>query len=147
MKFTIELDIGLSFLLQSALPLANDRSRDNTHRRGRSMRSTALASAELRSRKRKPRPECRLATALRDERKPWRPRFRCRFHAKRQSASAVRDRSLETGGGEIRPECALEDQRLTFAVAGATGAAFRAAPPRAELLGVPLLGCAARTVT
>src|SRR5919106_2107240 len=28
MKFTIELDIGLSYLLQSALPLASDRSRD-----------------------------------------------------------------------------------------------------------------------
>ena len=29
MKFTIELDTGLSYLLQSALPLASDRSRDN----------------------------------------------------------------------------------------------------------------------
>ena len=28
MTFTIELEIGLSFLLQSALPLASDRSRD-----------------------------------------------------------------------------------------------------------------------
>jgi hypothetical protein len=36
--FTIELDTGLSHLLQSALRLANDRSRD-THRRERSKRS------------------------------------------------------------------------------------------------------------
>ena len=28
MKFTIELDIGLSFLVQAALPPASDRSRD-----------------------------------------------------------------------------------------------------------------------
>jgi len=28
MTFTIELDIGLSYLLQSALPPAGDRSRD-----------------------------------------------------------------------------------------------------------------------
>jgi hypothetical protein len=39
MTFTIELDIPLSYLLQPALPLASDRSRDNTHRRGRSKRS------------------------------------------------------------------------------------------------------------
>jgi hypothetical protein len=39
MTFTIELDTGLSHLLQSALPLANDRSRDHTHRRGQSKRS------------------------------------------------------------------------------------------------------------
>src|SRR5215217_553117 len=39
MTFTIELDTGLSYLPQSALPLASDRSRDNTHRRGRSKRS------------------------------------------------------------------------------------------------------------
>jgi len=35
MKFTIELDIGLSFLLQAALPqLVTDRE-TKTHRRGR----------------------------------------------------------------------------------------------------------------
>jgi hypothetical protein len=39
MKFTIELDIGLSFLLQAALPqLVTDRE-TKTHRRGRSKRS------------------------------------------------------------------------------------------------------------
>jgi hypothetical protein len=39
MKFTIELDIGLSFLLQAALPqLVTDRE-TKTHRRGRSQRS------------------------------------------------------------------------------------------------------------
>src|SRR5664280_387678 len=39
MKFTIELDIGLSFLMQAALPqLVADRE-TNTHRRGRSKRS------------------------------------------------------------------------------------------------------------
>ena len=36
MTFTIEFDIPLSYLLQ---PLASDRSRDNTHRRGPSRRS------------------------------------------------------------------------------------------------------------
>jgi hypothetical protein len=37
-KFTIELDIGLSFLLQAALPrLVTDRE-TKTHRRGRSQR-------------------------------------------------------------------------------------------------------------
>ena len=36
MTFTIEFDIPLSYLLQ---PLASDRSRDHTHRRGRSRRS------------------------------------------------------------------------------------------------------------
>jgi hypothetical protein len=40
MTFTIELDIGLSYLLQAGLPLASDRSRDNTHRRGRIRRSS-----------------------------------------------------------------------------------------------------------
>ncbi len=39
MTFTIELESGLSFVLQSALPLASDRSPDETHRRGRSKRS------------------------------------------------------------------------------------------------------------
>jgi len=39
MKFTIELDIGLSFLLQAGLPqLVTDRE-TKTHRRGRSKRS------------------------------------------------------------------------------------------------------------
>ena len=39
MKFTIELDIGLSLLLQAALPqLVTDRE-TKTHRRGRSKRS------------------------------------------------------------------------------------------------------------
>jgi len=39
MKFTIELDIGLSFLQQAALPqLLTDRD-TKTHRRGRSKRS------------------------------------------------------------------------------------------------------------
>src|SRR2546421_3735451 len=39
MKFTIELDIGLSFFLQAALPqLVTDRA-TKTHRRGRSKRS------------------------------------------------------------------------------------------------------------
>ena len=39
MKFTIELDIGLSFLVQAALPqLVTDRE-TKTHRRGRSKRS------------------------------------------------------------------------------------------------------------
>jgi hypothetical protein len=39
MKFTIELDIGLSVLLQAALPqLVTDRE-TKTHRRGRSKRS------------------------------------------------------------------------------------------------------------
>jgi len=39
MKFTIELDIGLSFLPQAALPqLVTDRE-TKTHRRGRSKRS------------------------------------------------------------------------------------------------------------
>src|SRR2546421_9815175 len=39
MKFTIELDIGLSFLLQAALPqLVTDRE-TKPHRRGRSKRS------------------------------------------------------------------------------------------------------------
>jgi hypothetical protein len=47
MKFTIELDIGLSYLLRSALPLASDRSRDKTHRRGRSSDRTATAGAAL----------------------------------------------------------------------------------------------------
>ena len=41
MTFTIELDTGLSYLLQSALPLAGDRSRDNTDRRAPSKRSYA----------------------------------------------------------------------------------------------------------
>ena len=54
MKFTIELDIGLSFLLQAALPqLVTDRE-TKTHRRGRSKRSYAIADAALRSRKRNP---------------------------------------------------------------------------------------------
>ena len=53
MTFTIELDTGLSYLLQSALPLANARSRDNTHRRGGPSDRTAIADAVLRSRKRK----------------------------------------------------------------------------------------------
>jgi hypothetical protein len=39
MTFTLELDTGLSYLLLSALPLARNRSRDNTHRRGRCKRS------------------------------------------------------------------------------------------------------------
>ena len=39
MTFTIELDIGLSFLLQAALPqLVTDRE-TKTHRRGRSKRT------------------------------------------------------------------------------------------------------------
>jgi hypothetical protein len=38
MTFTIELEIGLSFLLQAALPLVTDRE-TRTHRRGRSQRS------------------------------------------------------------------------------------------------------------
>src|SRR2546421_9776822 len=39
MKFTIELDVGLSFLLQAALPqLVTDRE-TKTHRRGRYQRS------------------------------------------------------------------------------------------------------------
>jgi hypothetical protein len=38
MRFTIELDIGLSYVLQFAPPPASDRSRDETHRRGRSKR-------------------------------------------------------------------------------------------------------------
>jgi hypothetical protein len=37
--FTIELDIGLSYLLRSALPLASDRSRDENSSSGRSKRS------------------------------------------------------------------------------------------------------------
>jgi hypothetical protein len=55
MKFTIELDIGLSFLLQAALPqLVTDRV-TKTHRRGRPKRSYGLCRrrTELRSRKRK----------------------------------------------------------------------------------------------
>jgi hypothetical protein len=55
LKFTIELDIGLSFLLQAALPqLVTDRE-TKTHRRGRSKRSyghcsrrTAIPEAEQR---------------------------------------------------------------------------------------------------
>jgi hypothetical protein len=57
MKFTIELDIGLSFLLQAALPqLVTDRE-TKTHRRGQSKRSyglcrrrTAIPEAEPRAR-------------------------------------------------------------------------------------------------
>jgi hypothetical protein len=42
-EFTIELDIGLSFLLQAALPqLVTDRE-TKTHRRGRSSNRTAIA--------------------------------------------------------------------------------------------------------
>lgn len=55
MKFTIELDIGLSFLLQAALPqLVTDRE-TKTHRRGQSSDRTAIANAALRSRKRNPK--------------------------------------------------------------------------------------------
>ena len=39
MTFTIELDIGLFYLLQSALPLASDRSRDADSSSWRSKRS------------------------------------------------------------------------------------------------------------
>jgi hypothetical protein len=53
MKFTIELDIGLSFLLQAALPqLVTDRE-TKTHRRARSDR-TAIADAALKILQRQP---------------------------------------------------------------------------------------------
>jgi hypothetical protein len=71
MKFTIELDIGLSFLLRAALPqLVTDRE-TKTHRHGRSKRSYGqsrrrteipeaapafgLVSIQLRRRERPPR--------------------------------------------------------------------------------------------
>jgi hypothetical protein len=54
MKFTIELDIGLSFLLQAALPQLVTNRETKTHRRGRSSDRTATADAALRSRKRNP---------------------------------------------------------------------------------------------
>jgi hypothetical protein len=54
MKLTIELDIGLPFLLRAALPqLVTDRE-TKTHRRGRSKRSYGHAGAAPRSRKRNP---------------------------------------------------------------------------------------------
>jgi hypothetical protein len=54
MKFTIELDIGLSFLLQAALPqLVTDRETKLIVVGGPSDR-TAIADAALRSRKRNP---------------------------------------------------------------------------------------------
>jgi hypothetical protein len=53
MTFTIERDIGRSFPLQSALPLASGRPRDNIHRRwgskrsyGRCRRRTEIPEAE-----------------------------------------------------------------------------------------------------
>jgi hypothetical protein len=54
MKFTIELDIGLSFLLQAALPqLVTDRETKLIVVGGPSDR-TAIADAALRFRKRNP---------------------------------------------------------------------------------------------
>jgi hypothetical protein len=54
MKFTIELDIALSFLLRAALPqLVTDRE-TKTHRRGRAKRSYGHCRRRLRSRKRNP---------------------------------------------------------------------------------------------
>ncbi len=54
MKFTVELDIGLSFLLQAALPQPSDRSRDENssswavHKRsyGHCRRRTEIPEAE-----------------------------------------------------------------------------------------------------
>jgi hypothetical protein len=47
MKFTVELDSGLSFLLQAALPqLVTDRE-TKTHRRGRSQRAIAWRRTEI----------------------------------------------------------------------------------------------------
>jgi hypothetical protein len=43
-------------------------------------------------------------------------------------ASAVPDRFLKRKGGEIPPGAGLEDKRLTFAVAGATGRPSWAVP-------------------
>jgi hypothetical protein len=54
MKFTIELDIGLSFPLQAALPqLVTDRE-TKTHRRGRSKRSYGHCRRRTGSRRRNP---------------------------------------------------------------------------------------------
>ena len=54
MKITIERDIGLSVLLQAALPqLVTDRE-TKTHRRGRSKGLYGHRRAALRSRKRNP---------------------------------------------------------------------------------------------
>ena len=57
MKFTIKLDIGLSFLLQAALPQLGTDRETKTHRRERSKRSygpcrrrTEIPEAELASR-------------------------------------------------------------------------------------------------
>ena len=54
MKFTIEPDIGLSFLLQAALPQQVTDRETKTHRRGRSKRSYGNCRRRLRSRKRNP---------------------------------------------------------------------------------------------
>jgi hypothetical protein len=86
MKFTIELEIGLSFLLRSALPqLVTDRA-TNTHRRGRSKRSYGHCRRRTETRKRNPlfpgadrrplqpastsRLPAREAAALREDRRP-----------------------------------------------------------------------------
>jgi hypothetical protein len=47
MTFTIELDIGLSVLLQAAQPLLLTDRETKTHRRGRSGDRTAFADAAL----------------------------------------------------------------------------------------------------
>jgi hypothetical protein len=54
------------------------------------------------------------------------------FHAKRQSASAVLDRSLEREGARFA-RTALRGSATRLVVAGATGAALRAAPAPAVL--------------
>jgi hypothetical protein len=64
MKFTIELEIGLSYLLQSALPLlVTDRETTLIVVGGPSDR-TAIAGAALRSRKRNPLRALRLQLAV-----------------------------------------------------------------------------------
>lgn len=52
MKFTVELGIGLSFLVQAALPPLVTNRETKSHRRGGSSDRAAIADAALRSRKR-----------------------------------------------------------------------------------------------
>jgi hypothetical protein len=64
MKFTMELDIGLSFLLQAALPqLVTDRE-TKTHRRGRSTRSYGHRRRRIEIPKAEPSPN-KIATRTR----------------------------------------------------------------------------------
>jgi hypothetical protein len=61
--FTIELDIGLTYLCSLALPLASDRRETKTHRRGPSKRSYG----HCRRRTEIPEAECSRHAVLADE--------------------------------------------------------------------------------